>query len=103
MMSTLPAARSATAAFCSALLRIGAERMAGHRLARGVELQELLCHVAHGLLDLRLRPLPRCAAEPIDGRPRGAGVLLDQIEALDRDEQLVLPGVSELEKFLRAL
>ena len=35
------------------------------------------------------------------GGPRRAGVLLDQVEPLDRDEQLVLAGVAELEELLR--
>ena len=35
-------------------VRIGAERVARHRLARGVELEQLLGHVTHRLLDARL-------------------------------------------------
>ena len=84
-------------------VRIGAERVAGHRLARGVELEQLLRHVAHRLLDLGLRALPRRAAEPIDRRPRRAGVLLHEVEPLDRDEQLVLAGVAQLEELLHAV
>ena len=37
-----------------------------------------------------------------DGRA-AAGVLLDEIEALDRYEELVLAGVPQLEKFLRSV
>ena len=84
-------------------VRVGAEGVARHRLARGVELEQLLGHVAHRLLDPGLRALPRRAAEPIERRPRRAGVLLDQIEPLDRDEQLVVAGVAQLEKFLHAV
>ena len=82
-------------------VRVGAEGVAGHRLARGVELQQLLGHVAHGLLDARLGLLPRRAAELVERRPRRAGVLLDEVEPLDRDEQLVLAGVAELHELLR--
>src|SRR4051794_31255183 len=74
--------------------------MAGDRLARGVELQQLLGHIAHRLLDAALRALPGRAAEAIDRRPRRAGVLLDEIQTLDRHEQLVFTGVAQLEKFL---
>ena len=82
-------------------VRVGAEGMPDHRLARGVQLQQLLGHVAHGLLDARLRPFPRRAPEPIDRRARGAGVLLDEIQALDRDEQLVFARVAQLHELLR--
>ncbi len=84
-------------------VRIGREGVARHRLARGVELEQLLGHVAHGFLDFALGLLPRGAAEPIDRRLRRAGVLLDQIEPLDRHEQLVLARVAELEEFLHAV
>ena len=62
-------------------VRVGAEGVAGHRLARGVELEQLLGHVAHRLLDARLGALPRRAAEPVERRPRRAGVLLDRDRA----------------------
>ncbi len=80
---------------------VGAEGVARHRLARGVELEQLLGHVAHRLLDARLGLLPRRAAEAIERRARGAGVLLHEIEPLDRDEQLVFAGVAELHELLR--
>ena len=82
-------------------VRVGAEGVARHRLARGVELEQLLGHVAHRLLDARLGLLPRRAAEPVERRPRRAGVLLDEVEPLDRDEELVLAGVAELHELLR--
>ena len=72
----------------------------GDGLARGVELEQLLGHVAHGLLDLGLGLLPGRAAEPIERRLRAAGVFLDQIEALDRHEQLRVAVIAQLEEFL---
>ena len=54
-------------------------------------------------LTLRLRALPRRAAQPVDRRPRRAGVFLNEIEPLDRNEELVVAGVAQLEKLLRAL
>ena len=84
-------------------VRVGGKRVAGDGLARGVELQQLLGHVAHGLLDARLGLLPRRAAEPIDRRLRRAGVFLDQIEPLDGHEQLVVAGVAQLHELLRRL
>ena len=74
--------------------------MAGDGLAGGVELQQLLGHVAHRLLDARLRLFPRRAAEPVERRAGGAGELLDEVEPLDRDEELVLAGVAELHELL---
>ena len=82
-------------------VRVGGERVAGNGFTRGVELEQLFGHVAHRFLDARLGLLPRRAAEPIDRRLGRAGVLLDQVEPLDRDEQLVLAGVAELHELLR--
>ena len=82
---------------------VGAEGVARHGLARGVELEQLLGHVAHRLLDPGLGALPRRAAETIERRLRGAGVFLHQIEPLDRHEQLVLAGIAQLEELLHAL
>ena len=84
-------------------VRIGSERMARDRPARGVELQQLLGHVAHRLLDLGLRALPGRSAEAVDRRTRRAGVFLDQVEPLDRHEQLVVAGVAQLEELLHAV
>ncbi len=81
-------------------VRVGAEGVTGHGLARGVELEQLLGHVAHRLLDLGLRLLPGRAAEPIERRLRSAGVFLDQIEALDGHEQLGVAVIAELEELL---
>ena len=82
---------------------VGAERVPDHRLARGIELQQLLGHVAHRLLDARLGPFPRRAAEAIDRRPGRARVLLDEIQPLNRDEELVFAGVAQLHELLRRL
>src|SRR5262249_3226743 len=49
----------------------------------------------------RLGLFPRGAAEPIERRAAGAAVLLNEIEPLDRDEQLVLAGVAEFHELLR--
>ena len=82
-------------------VRVGGERVARHGLARGVELQQLLRHVAHGLLDPGLGLLPGRAAQAIQRRRDAAGVLLDQIEPLDRDEQLVVAVIAKLEELVR--
>ena len=81
-------------------MRVGTERVAGHSFARGVELEQLLGHVAHGLLHPGFRALPRRAAEAIDRRPRRTGVFLNEVEPLDRNEEFVVAGVSQLEEFL---
>ena len=77
--------------------------MAGAGLPLRVESQELLGHVAHGLLDAGLGLLPGPAAEPIHRRPRPlrARVLLDAVEALDRDLELVARLVAEHHELAR--
>ncbi len=82
-------------------VRVRAERVTRDRLARGVELQQLLGHVAHRLLDAGLGLFPGRAAEPIEGGPRRAGVALHEVEPLHRDEELVLARVAELHELLR--
>ena len=84
-------------------MRVGAERVAGNRFARGVQFEELFGHVAHGLLDARLCPFPRCAAELVERWLRGAAVFLDEVEPLDRHEQLVFAGVSQLHELLHGV
>ena len=84
-------------------MRIGAERVAGNRLARGVQLEQLFGHVAHGLLDAGLRALPRRAAELVERRLRRAAVLLDEVEPLDGNEQLVFAEVAQLHEFLHGV
>jgi hypothetical protein len=54
-------------------------------------------------LTLRLGLGPRRAAEPIERRPAAAGVLLDEVEPLDRHEQLVVAVVPQLEELVRAV
>ena len=78
----------------------GSKAMARHGLARGVELEQLLGHVAHGLLDPGLGLLPGGAAQPVERRLRPAGVLLDEVQPLDRHEQLRLAVVAQLEELL---
>ena len=75
--------------------------MTGNGAARGVELQQLFGHVAHGFLDAALGLLPGRAAQTIERRPRRAGVLLNEIEPLDGDEELVLRRVAQLHELLR--
>ncbi len=82
-------------------VRVGTEGMAGDGLARRIELEQLFGHVAHGLLDPALGPFPGGAAETIQRRPAAAGVLLHQVEALDRDEQLVVAVIAQLEELVR--
>ena len=82
---------------------VGCERMAGNRFALRVQLQQLLRHVAHRLLDARLGLLPSGAAKTIERRPGAARVFLNQIEALDRNEQLVVAVIAQLEEFLAAV
>ena len=82
-------------------VRVGAEGVARHGFARGVELEQLLGHVAHRFLDARLGLLPGRAAQPIQRRPGRAGVPLHEIEPLDGHEQLVFAGVAKLHEFLR--
>src|SRR5579859_2747444 len=84
-------------------MRIDREGMSRDRLARRVELEQLLRHVAHGFLDLGLGAFPRRAAKTIDRWSGRAGVLLNEIEPLDRDKQLVFTGITQLEEFLNAV
>ena len=82
-------------------VRVRAEGVALHRLARGVELEQLFGHVAHGLLDAGLRLFPGRTAKPVERRARGSGVTLDQVEAFDRHEELVVARIPELHELLR--
>ena len=81
-------------------MRVRREGVARHRLPLRVQLEQFLGHVAHRLLDARLRLLPGRAAQPIERRSRASGVLLNEIEALDGDEQFVVSVISQLEKLL---
>ena len=72
-----------------------------HGFALGVELQELFGHVAHRLLDARLRLLPRRPAQAIERGAGAAGEFLNQVETFDGDEQLVVAVVAKLQKLLQ--
>ena len=82
-------------------VRVGRERVTLDGLARGVELEQLVGHVAHGLLDARLGLLPRRAAEAVERRVPAARELLHEVEPVDRDEQLVVAGVAQLHELAR--
>ncbi len=67
---------------------VGGEGRALDGLALGVELEELGGHVGHGLFDAGLGLLPALRAEFVElGRGAGVGgaVLLDEVEARERD------------------
>ncbi len=68
---------------------VGGERVALGGLARGVELEQLLGHVLHGLLHARLGLLPLLRAQPIQHRLHafGRAILLHQVEPRERDIQ----------------
>ena len=70
--------------------------------ALGVELEQLAGHVLHGLLDAGFGLLPGLGAEFVEGG-RGAGVggavLLDEVEAGERDVEFGLVGELEDHEF----
>ena len=74
--------------------------MSGDGFPRRVELEELLGHVAHGLLHARFCFLPGGATQPVQRGRRAPGVFLDEIEPLERNEELVVAGVAELHELL---
>ena len=74
--------------------------MAGNGFARGIELEQLLGHVAHGLLHPGLGALPRRAAQLVQRRLRRPAEFLDEIEPLDRNEQLVVARIAQLHELL---
>ena len=74
--------------------------MAGRRCPLRVERHELVGEVAHGLPDPALPPFPPRPAEAVERRRRPvarAGVFLDQVEPFDRDEELCVAGVAEVD------
>jgi hypothetical protein len=81
-------------------VRVGGEGVTWDGFAGGVELEQLLGHVAHRLLDPGLGLLPAGAPEAIERRLRATGVFLDQVEALDGHEQLGVAVILELEELL---
>ena len=82
-------------------VRIRTEGVADDRFSRGIELQQFLGHVAHGFLHARLGFVPRRAAQTIERRGGAAGVFLDEIEPLERNEELVVGRVPEFHELLR--
>ena len=75
--------------------------MSLHHLPRGVELEQLVGHVTHRLLDGRFRACPGRAAESVEFRLRvsAARVLLNEIQILHRHQQLAAAGVLDLHHF----
>ena len=76
---------------------VGRERKAFGHAALGVELQQLVRHVAHFGFDARFGFRPGGAAEPVEGRLRfsRAAIFLDQIQARQRNVELRFAGVFE--------
>ena len=85
---------------------VGREGRADGGLALRVELEQLAGHVGHRLLDAGLGLLPGLGAELVELR-RGSGiggaVLLDQVEAGERDVKLGLVGELEDHQLERRL
>src|SRR5262249_56308062 len=75
--------------------RIRGEGAARDRLALGIEIQELLRHVADRLLDPRLDAIPSGAAELVESPlcALRAAELLNEIEPVDRHVELRVLGV----------
>ncbi len=78
--------------------RVLREGEAGRDAAPGVELQELVGHVAHGALDRGLAPSPAGAAQAVEHRRRvlEPRVLLHQVEPVHGQEQRLLLGIADL-------
>ena len=74
---------------------VGGEGVALSGLAHGVELQQLLGHVFHGLLHARLGLLPLLRAQAIEHRLHALGraILLHQVEPRQRNVQPRALGV----------
>src|SRR5579884_2947087 len=80
---------------------VGREAEAFARAALGVELQELLGHVAHASFHARLGALPRDATQAIERWGRafaGASEFLDQVHARERHVQLRSIAILEQQK-----
>ena len=74
--------------------------MARQRLPGGVQLEQLLGHVAHRLADALLGLLPARSPQLVERCVGSAGVLLQQVELFHWDKQLVASGVAQLDEFL---
>ena len=82
---------------------VGGEAVAAHGAPCGIQPQQLLGHVAHGLADARLGPLPARAAQPVERRPLAARVFLHEIELVHRHEQLVPAVIADLHQLVRGV
>ena len=72
------------------------------QLALGRDLDQLARHLADALLHARLAGLPGAAAEPVElDRGLLRAVARQQLDVLDRQEQLVVAGVVDLETVVR--
>ena len=81
------------------------ERVALAGGALGVEVQELGRRVVRLLRGFLLRLLPLAAAELVQRRRvrRGAAVAADEVQVADRDVELGVVGVDELQELVRAV
>ena len=77
------------------------------RLAQGTRgggLQQLVGDLADSLAHFCASPLPGFAAEPVElDRVFGRAVAAQHVDVLDRDEQLIAPGILEHHAVVRAL
>ena len=80
----------------------GRARGASRSCALGRDLDQLGRHLADALLHARLARLPGAAAEPVelDRRLLGA-VARQELDVLDRQEQLVVAGIVDLQAVVR--
>ena len=81
-------------------MRVRRKRVAGDRAPLSVELEQLFGHVAHRLLDACLGLFPGGPAQTIERRPGPAGVLLNEIQPFNGNEELVVAVVANLEELL---
>ena len=79
---------------------IGREGEAGRRLARGVDLEQVLGQLGDRTPHPSLGPLPVCAAQPRQSGSRAAGVTGDSPDHVGRQEDLVVTGEVELQVLL---
>ena len=72
------------------------------QLALGRDLDQLARHLADALLHARLARLPRAAAEPVEiDRGLLRAVARQELDVLDRQEELVVAGVVDFEAVVR--
>ena len=83
---------------------VGLEHRRLAQQALGGGEQQLVGDRADAFLEPRLAPLPAFAAEPVERRAfLGRAVAREDVDVLDRDEQLVAPGVLEPHAIVLAL